>query len=339
VRLPASATLADLLRAAEGDEDPRPCVALHGGRPLPLHAPLPSEARLEVVRLQAPRVVVAWDTGLEVWEAQAPRLLRPLFEGRFRVAVVAAAAPVALTVAEDDEVAVWDLASGERRQAFRAHLGPIASAALSPDGGRAAIASMDRVVELWSCELGERICDCYADALCAAVSRGGDLVVTSGQEGTARLLDAASGRCVQELCDHGGPVNCAAFADGGRSVVTASSDRTLRVFEAYSGRCLEALQLGLDGGPLVSASVSPDSSAFLVRRCTGAEIWSRSPRERKVIAAGERLRSAEFSPDGMHIVTASAGGVGLWSAASGRKLRSIASGGGRALFAGFLVAE
>jgi len=342
--------LAEVLRAAEVDagEKTRPGVAIFQGRVLPLHATLRVSgivdgARLALLRSSLPWVAVARRQSLEVWDMTGQRRVSSLPAPGLVAAAVAAASPVAVTVAENGAVVVYDLTSGERKQSFRSRLGRVASVVLSPDGRVAVLSSAARVVEQWCCETGESIRTWVsADALSAAVSENGVMVATSGQEGTARLLEAASGRCLSEMCDHDGPVNSVAFADGGRSLVTASSDGAVRVWEAPSGCCLDAVSLSAgsdEAGPLAAASMSPDGSAFLVRRTAGAELWSRCPCQRRErIAEGQRLTSAEFSRDGAYVVTASAesGGVAVWSAASGRRVQSIQGGGEGALCAGFV---
>src|SRR5436305_764672 len=67
-----------------------------------------------------------------------------------------------------------------------------------------------------------------------AFSPDGAWMATGSDDGSARVLDAASGAERARL-DHDGPVGAVAFSPDGACVATGSDDGSARVFDAASG--------------------------------------------------------------------------------------------------------
>ena len=115
-------------------------------------------------------------------------------------------------------------------------------------------------------------------------SPDGARLVTAGKDGTARVWDAATGRCLKVLDHRGIEVNSAAFSADGKSVATASDDGFVRLWDAASGEVkrrfsppyTDAAHAALftpDGNRLVSAS--RDGRLVVWNASTGEELWRR----------------------------------------------------------------
>jgi WD domain, G-beta repeat len=134
----------------------------------------------------------------------------------------------------------------------------------------------------------------------------GTRVATGSHDGSARVLDAASGAELARF-DHDDMVVAVAFSPDGTCVATASYDRSARVFEAASGAELArpdhdapvvAVAFCPDGTRVVTAS--RDGSARVFEAASGAEL-ARFDHDDTVVAVA-------FSPDGTHVACASSDG-------------------------------
>ena len=153
----------------------------------------------------------------------------------------------------------------------------------------------------------------------AAFSPDGRLVVTAGDDWTARIWERASGRRLRILTGHDGPVTSAAFNPEGNLVVTGSYDGTARIWSTEDGSLLNTLgdhkdlvfDVGFsrDGGRVVTAS--RDGRVRIWNAQTGKLVH--------VLDAGGEVFSAAFSPDGGLILTASGydGSARLWRTKTG----------------------
>jgi WD40 repeat protein len=104
----------------------------------------------------------------------------------------------------------------------------------------------------------------------AAFSPDSKRVVTSSDDRTARVWDAATGQPITGPLEHRGAVWSAAFSSDGTRVITASYDRTARVWDAATGKPLTRPLAHQD---LVgSAAFSPDGTRVVTAS------WDRTAR-------------------------------------------------------------
>src|SRR5207247_4516586 len=108
------------------------------------------------------------------------------------------------------------------------------SVAISADGARVAAATWDGTAQVWSIRSRKEPVTIGGNAAVRseAFSPRSSLVVTAGDENSARVWNAATGTRVATLRGHEAPLNSARFSPNGRLVVTASDDGTVRVRQA-----------------------------------------------------------------------------------------------------------
>jgi WD40 repeat protein/tRNA A-37 threonylcarbamoyl transferase component Bud32 len=206
----------------------------------------------------------------------------------------------------EGEVRLWDAATGQPLGPPLPHPDEVHATAFSPDGRRF-LTVCDEEVRVWRLEDGrpttsfalphprpaKRI-EKIQPRLWAIFSPDGKLVLTGGEDGTARLWDAAGGAARGEPLCHDGPVLSLAFSPDGKLIVTGSYDGTARIWDEATCR-----QRGpaLPHPGSVHAVVVRFDSQFVA---TGSSVEDRDPQ------TGKR--------------TAIAGEVRLWRTATGELL-------------------
>jgi WD40 repeat protein len=174
----------------------------------------------------------------------------------------------------------------------------------------------DDSLRLWGANTGRswgKSIDRVSDADFSPDSR---VVVTLGDDGTARVWKTDSGEPVGEPMPHPDKASSVKFLAGGNTVLTRSKS-TARLWDAASGKPIG------EPFPCVALAVSADRRVIFAGGENGAQLWDAATGKPigNAIAPGKSVVSVAISPDGKTILTA-AGGSGtirLWDATTGRQ--------------------
>jgi WD40 repeat protein len=211
---------------------------------------------------------------------------------------------VAVADPQDPDIAVWDLATGQRKGLARRHTAPVAYLAWSPDGSSFASAAEDALVVVW---------------------------------------DASTLAPRLALAGHAGPVSSVSYSPDGRTVYTSGQDGMLLQWDVTGSRTLDRLvhEPRQPPDPVDPIGFDPRTRQFyfdvesdqdvMVHRVdadTGAEIGL-------PIRLDPDVNVKQLSPDGRYLTVSYADGGGqVFDAPSGRQLTGrVATSGMRARFA------
>ncbi len=196
------------------------------------------------------------------------------------------------------------------------HAAPVNLVAFNPAGG-SLLTVAGNTAQLWNADTGKPAGAPMAHRggiRSAAFSDDGTKVVTASEDGTARIWDAKSGQPVGQPLAHQDWVYTARFSPDGSKVATGSREKKLTLWDAATGKVVgtplpmdnsvEKVVFSHDGTRLIALV---ENKARLINVTGNAEIAA--------LEHKGRVESADFSPDGQFIATASLDGTAqLWDA-------------------------
>jgi WD40 repeat protein/tRNA A-37 threonylcarbamoyl transferase component Bud32 len=319
------------LLASGGDETVQLWDA-HTGQPVRVLS-LPHEVESLGFSRDGRRLAASDRETVKVWDATTGKEVRTL-PG---ISGVKAFSPDAarMAAAEDTQVVIRDVESGQQRVVLRGHANKVSCLAFSPDGKRLASGSeraLTRPGELkvWDAVTGKELLPVPGQAAgltAVAFSPDGRRLAAAWWSDPARVavLDAESGEERHSFRGHTGPVLGLAFSPDGKRLASASEDGTVRVWNLRHGR--DALAFKGHTRRVRCVAFSPDGEHL----ASGSDdltvkLWDvQRAQESYLLTEGDGNYSwcLAFSPDGRRLAACAGREVTVWGPASGRRLFSL----------------
>jgi WD40 repeat protein/serine/threonine protein kinase len=222
-----------------------------------------------------------------------------------------------------DGFRTWSVARGDATALVAPLGGPMQWGTWSHDGRRIAGAAGE-VAYVWDAAAPSRpivLAGHSATITRISFDRNDDRLVTTGEDGTARVWDVASGRSLGTFsAADAGTAPVAALSPDGTQLATSSkaAEGVIRLWDVRTGALartwpghatwVSALAFSPDGSML--ASGSEDQNARLWTVSTGSLV-------RTLEGHGDEVNLVAFSPDGERLVTGSVGELRIWEVATG----------------------
>jgi len=228
-------------------------------------------------RLVAP----ASDELVRLWRVRDGRLLTTL-EGHSGAVLDVAFSPNGARVASgadrsDRTARIWKI-DGSPVAVLR-HRGPVADVEFSPDGRVLATASGDEMARLWNAETGQlrRTLRGHTAFVRSVDFRpDGKVLATASDDGDARTWSVRTGAPLNVFRGHFSAVQHASFSPDGRWIVTAGP-RTAGLWDADTGQFFAPTGLVADPflrgparGPVATAEFTPDGHTIVTASGDGA---------------------------------------------------------------------
>jgi WD40 repeat protein/serine/threonine protein kinase len=178
----------------------------------------------------------------------------------------------------DQEVILWDVATGLESRRFRNLSGGVTGIAFTLDGRRI-IASAGKTILAWEVETGRPSISFSAGEFtveCMAPSPDGRWIVAGGLDPALKVWDAETGQKVRTLSGDAGNATAISFsADGRRLAAASSSNQTIRIWDFESGQNLVALRVQSSAW---GVAFSPDGGFLASSHQNGmVKIWDGTP--------------------------------------------------------------
>lgn len=223
------------------------------------------------------------DTQVAVWDA-ANGVVRREYKASDKILDVDWRSNEEFAIGTSDGlVIVYNINKEKAVISYAAHSSDVNSVQWSPDGSILASCSDDNTAKLWSLESKKplHVLDLHQQPVYALKwSPTGPksanpnmplLIATASFDKTARLWDAATGKCLFTLEKHTETVNSIAFSPNGKYIASASFDKFVHVWSTKDGSLVKSyqckgsiLEVSWDHSSQKIAAASSDNSVFIM---------------------------------------------------------------------------
>ncbi|MCB9874659.1 MAG: protein kinase [Planctomycetaceae bacterium] len=284
----------------------------------------------------------------KLWNAETGDLVHELDGHKVEVTAVAFSPDdrILYTGDSNGRGVLWNRETGEQLRRLDWHTSKVAAARFTPDGTRLLTASDDKNVCQWDVSKIATDPETVApiiplllkhpdSVISLDLSADGTRALTACIDGNLRAWDVATAALVRTFNSVSSPVSTAALSRDGRLAVSVhAEERLVRVWNVETGTALPSgdnagsdafLDFNKLGGLVWSARFSNDGNSLLTVGGNEARLWDMRReipgshgREIMTFSPHAAVASANFSPDGQRVVTASwDNSARIWNAETG----------------------
>jgi WD40 repeat protein len=251
----------------------------------------------------------------------------------------------------DEEIRLYEFASGKLVALFKGHRSTVFRLAFSPDGSMLISGSSDNTAIIWDTgirsdaretepKLLHRL-EGHTDQIHAVgFSPDGSRVVTGSFDHDLRLWRVADGKEIARMPGHGDRVYSLDVAPQG-TIASGDYSGEIRLWDGRDGRFLR-VQVG-QGTPVRSLSFSPDGKLLLAGALTNCHVYDIASAKEIVTYSGHDsgVRATAFSPDGRWAATGGGDNmeIHLWDPHSGKPRPLRLAGHGQMVWAAGFSAD
>lgn len=219
----------------------------------------------------------------------------------------------ALSGDSNDEIILWDVASGQIIRTMTGHTGDVQAVTFLPDQRRAISAGADSALILWDLETGEALrqygpqgpnSDGHNKVIFdLALNPDGSVFASASGDERILLWDVATGEIVREILDQKEAVRSIAFSPDGLSLLTSGVSGRVYLWNVADGTLIRRFEGHTS--TVFDVAFSPDGRFIATGgRDFTLRLWDiASGLEIRRFQTDEAVRSVAFSADGRQVVT------------------------------------
>lgn len=260
----------------------------------------------------------SWDQTVRLWDARTgePCAVLPHPAVVWALAFSADGSSLATACHGDDQLRLWDVATGQLLKQFATPGGSTRFLAVRPDGARIAASTLGADgrlrMSLYETETGKVVYS--TDGAVLAYSPDSKWLACYGTDpGTVVLMDATTYQVGAHHSGHESTIYAANFSADGRLIATCGTDRTVRIWDIGSGK---GRVLTGHTDEVFAVAFHPDGTRLAsAGRDRAVWLWDVAKGEEVARLQGHTayVWSLAFSPDGTTLASGSGDGtVRLW---------------------------
>ena len=229
----------------------------------------------------------------------------------------------------DNQIKLWDAASGRELRSLNGHTGWIKSLAVSTDGLWLASGSNDRTIKVWNVASGAEARNFTGHTgpiESLAFSFDGRWLASGSADGSIKIWDLSTGNQLPTLKSHVSFVTALAFTQDGRALISGGMEGTVVIWDTTSWNVTRRLEKDL--GRITSVAASADSKWIAAGSLDGRVfLWDlASQRQQVVFSRPSSVLALAFGSDGTLLAGWKDGTAKGWSLTE-RKETSSQEGG------------
>ena len=237
----------------------------------------------------------------------------------------------------DNNVNIWNLASGKLTLTLTWHTQTVESVAISSDGETIVSGSSDNTINVWHLTTGElfhTLTGHSGRVSSVAISPDGQTIVSGSYDSTIKLWNITTGELIGTLTGHTDGVSSVAICPGGETIASGSYDNTIKLWSLARRKLMhtltghahtiESLAMSPDGKSIASGSTDEAIKIWdlhtgeLIRTLSGHSNWilclAFSP-DGHTLASGDRATYPGSYKDGV---------IKLWHLPAGELVQTLA---------------